>query len=105
MGFAINGKIRVADLFGNPVLFGDLQDKLLSSYILEALGEQVDRNARPISKGAAKKWLHKARKGKKIRLKSSGRSRNYRKQGKGFVGSEMEDQATGKTVRESYYAD
>ena len=31
--FAINGDIRVADLFGNPLLFGKLQNKLLTAYV------------------------------------------------------------------------
>jgi len=100
--FAINGKIRVADLFGNPVLFRSLQDKLLSAYILEALGEQVDRNAPALSKGKAQDWLYKARQAKKVRYKSQGRSVNYKKETPNAIGAETEDQATGKTVRETY---
>lgn len=100
--FAINGRIRVADLFGNPVLFKDLQDKLLSAYVLEALGEQVDRRARPVSKAAAKAWLGKARKAKKVRYKKQGRSVNFKKETPNSIGNETMDQGTGKTVRETY---
>jgi hypothetical protein len=100
--FAINGKIRVADLFGNPVLFKDLRNKLLSAYVLEALGEQVNRRARPVSKAAAKKWLGKARKAKKIRYKKQGRSINYKKETPNAIGNETMDNGTGKTVRETY---
>jgi hypothetical protein len=100
--FAINGQIRVADLFGNPVLFGDLKEKLLSAYILEALGEQVVRNAPTISKGAAAKWIYDARKAKKVKLKGSGRSVNFSKEAPNMIGDETQDSATGKTVRETY---
>ena len=100
--FAINGKIQVADLFGNPLLYAALQDKLLSAYVLEALGQQVDRNAPALSKGAAKDWLFKARKGAKVRAKSQGRSVNYQKHSPHAIGAETEDKATGKTVRETY---
>ena len=100
--FAINGDIRVADLFGNPLLFGKLQDKLLSAYILEALGQQVDRRAPALSKSAAKSWLGKARKAKKVRIKAQGRSVNFKKETANTIGSEAFDKGTGKTVRETY---
>lgn len=100
--FAINGKIRVADLFGNPILMTKLSDKLLTSYILEALGQKVVRNAPALSVGAAKGFLNKARKSKKVRLKGYGRSMNYRKENKEMIGAETVDQATGKQVRETY---
>lgn len=102
MVFAINGKIQVADLLGNPLLYASLQNKLLSAYILEALGQQVVRNAPTLSKGAAQQFLYNARKAKKIKLKSSGRSVNYRKEDDNQIGAETIDKATGKTVRETY---
>lgn len=104
MVFAINGKIRVVDLFGNPVLYASLQDKLMSAYILEALGQQVVRNAPAISKGAAEKYLYKARKARKVKLKGSGRSINYKKESKQMIGNETFDQGTGKKLRETYLA-
>jgi hypothetical protein len=100
--FAINGDIRVADLFGNPLLFDKLQDKLLSAYILEALGEQVNRNAPALTKGAAKSWLGKARKAPKMKLKAQGRSINYKKEAPDVIGNEAYDNGTGQTVRETY---
>lgn len=44
--FAVNGEVQVADLFGDAALFGQLQEKLLSAYILEALEHDVDPDAR-----------------------------------------------------------
>jgi hypothetical protein len=102
--YAINGKIRVADLFGNPLLMAKLTDKLLSAYILEALGQKVVRGAPAISAGKAQVFLNRARKAKAKSVKSYGRSRTYRKQAKGVVGAETVDQATGKKVREVYFA-
>jgi hypothetical protein len=102
MVFAINGQIRVADLFGNPLLYAKLQDKLLSAYILEALGEQVVRRAPALSKGDAKRWLGKARKAKKVRLKAQGRSVNYKKEAPDVIGNEAFDTGTNRTVRETY---
>lgn len=102
MVFAINGEIRVADLLGNPVLFSDLKDKLLSAYILEALGQQVVRNARPVSKGAARRFLRDARKARKYKLKGAGQSDNYRRESSNVIGAETVDKKTGKMVRETY---
>jgi hypothetical protein len=102
MVFAINGKIRVVDLMGNPLLYAALQEKLLSSYILEALGQQVVRNAPSISKGAAREYLHKARKAKRVRFKGSGRSRNFKMDNDELIGNETYDKKTGKKVRETY---
>lgn len=105
--FAINGKIQVADLFGNPLLFGKLRDKLLSAYILEALGQKVVANAPAVSVDRAKGFLRKARRGKKQRIqgKSSGRAVNYRRKAKGVIGVEAVDQKSGKKLRESYHAE
>jgi|GEM_PF-3366367 len=102
MVFAINGKIRVVDLFGNPELYASLQEKLLSSYILEALGQKVVRNAPVISKGAASNYLQKARRTKKNKFKGSGRSDNYRMEDAQVIGNETYDKKTGKKVRETY---
>lgn len=99
---AVNGRIRVADLFGNPVLFVKLRDKLLSAYILEALEEQVDPNAPVLSKSKAQKWLHKARGAKKRLRKKAGRAQIYRNETDESVGSETVDSKGGKTVRETY---
>ncbi len=102
--FAINGKIRAADLFGNPVLFADLRGKLLSAYILEALGTRVRANANAVSDSGAAKWLKKARRAPKKRLKGSGRSQNYRKETDTTIGNETVDGKRGRKVRETYLA-
>ena len=104
--FAINGKIQVADLFGNPVLMGKLQGKLFSSYILEALGQKVVRNAPRLGKAGAAAFISKARKAKRYRLKGkkAGRAINYKKESADVIGAETMDRATGKTVRETYLA-
>lgn len=98
----INGQIRVADLFGNPVLFGQLRDKLLSSYILEALGAREDRVAPVLSKGAAQDWLQEARQAKKGKAESAGRAQSYRKESASSVGMETIDAASAAPVREVY---
>lgn len=100
--FGINGKIHVADVFGNPVLFHDLSDKLLSAYVLEALGHQVNRGARPVSSDAAKKFIGKARETKARSVKKSGRAKNVSKETPEFIGAETVDDASDETVRETY---
>ncbi len=104
--FAINGKIQVADLFGNPLLFTKLRDKLMSAYILEALGQKVVANAPAVSVDHAKGFLRKARSAKKQRIKgkASGRAVNYRRKTKGIIGTEAVDKKSGKKLRESYHA-
>lgn len=102
---AINGRIEVADLFGNPVLFADVRDKLLSSYILEALGQQVVRNAPQVSAAKAKMFIEKGRGAPSVFHKGTGRTMNYRKHGKGMVGTETLDKGTGQKIRESYLAE
>ena len=77
--FAVNGKIRVADLFGNPVLFSDLREKLVSSYILEALEHEVDKAAPNVSVGAAKGFMQNGRGAKRGGQKKSGDATNYSK--------------------------
>ncbi len=99
--FAINGDIRVADLFGNPVLFADLQDKLISSYILEALGQQENPSAPAVSKNAAQTFIGKARAEKKDGGKSSGRAMNYKMENNDLIGTETFDAQAG-SVRETY---
>ncbi len=101
--FAINGDIRVADLFGNPVLFSSLRDKLLSAYILEALGQQTRTDARAVSAADAKTFLLEARKAKKVESKgASGRAINYKRETTKMIGSETVDATTGQGLRETY---
>ena len=98
----INGKIHVADIFGNPVLFRDLSDKLLSAYVLEALGHQVDKRAAPVSSEKARTFIGKARKSKAKKVRRSGRAKNLAKEDDDFIGSETIDADDEATVRESY---
>lgn len=100
--FGINGKIHVADIFGNPVLFHDLSDKLLSAYVLEALGHQVNRRARPVSSDAAKSFIGKGRKSKARHIRKSGRAKNVSKETPEMIGNETVDEASEETVRETY---
>ena len=100
--FGINGKIHVADIFGNPVLFQDLSDKLLSAYVLEALGHQVNKRAAPVSSEAAESFIGKARKTKAKRVRKSGRAKNLNKEDIDFIGNETIDGDNAETVRESY---
>ena len=103
--FGINGQIRVADLFGNPVLVGDLREKLLSAYILEALEHDVDGDAGPVQATKAQEFVGKARKAPRKEGKASGRAKSWKKKAKGFIGSETYDEDTGRRLRESYMAD
>ena len=102
--FAINGETRVADLFSNPLLFSDLQDKLLSAYILEALEHQVNPRAKKIKKGDAAKFYKDAKKAKSYESRVSGRSKNLKKRSKRVVGTETVDNKSGRTLKESYLA-
>ncbi|MCB9557848.1 MAG: hypothetical protein H6707_17180 [Deltaproteobacteria bacterium] len=103
--FAVNGRVRVADIFGNPLLFSAIRDKLLSAYILEALGTQVDRHAKPLSKDGAQGWVTKASTSKRhMKQVTSGRAINQTYDNDDAIGAEAVDKKTGKTVRKSYYA-
>ena len=102
--FAVNGKTRVADLFSNPLLFSDLQEKLLSAYILEALEDQVDKNAPKFSKRKAKGFYEKSKAAPSTSSKKSGSSRNYKKDSKTSIGTQAVDEDTGESVKESYFA-
>ncbi|MBI4814745.1 MAG: hypothetical protein HY791_00725 [Deltaproteobacteria bacterium] len=101
--FGINGQIEVADLFGNPVLFGDLREKLVSSYVLAALEKSEDAaSAKKLDKAGAEKFLGKARAGNKDAPSSSGRAKVYKKKAIGSIGTETVDEGSGKTLKESY---
>lgn len=100
--FGVNGKIHVADIFGNPVLFEALENKLLSAYVLEALGHQVVRDARPVSSKAARTFVGKGRKTSSKKATKSGRATSYSKETEDFIGAETVDDDTGETVRETY---
>ena len=104
MLMAVNGRIRVADIFGNPTLFSDVRDKLLSAYILEALGQQVLPDAPRLSAGAAKGFIEEGRKAKGVTIGKGGRSIVYKKQTKKLIGAETVDEGNGEKVRESYMA-
>ncbi len=99
---AINGRIRVADIFGNPTLFSDVRDKLLSAYILEALGQQVLPGAPRLSPAAAKDFVEEGRKAKGVQYGKGGRSVVYKKGTNKLVGSETIDEGSGQKVRETY---
>ncbi len=103
--FAINGQTKAADLFANPLLHSDLQDKLLSAYILEALEHQQDKRAPKYSKKKAQGFYKKARGAKRVSTKKSGSTRNHKKKAKGIVGTQAVDEASGKVLKESYFAD
>ena len=102
--FAINGRVHVADVFGNPVLFSELSEKLLSSYVLEALGHQVDPNRTPLSADDAGSFLQRSRRVKAKAGKRAGRAIGYGKENAEMVGTETIDTKTNQKVRESYIA-
>lgn len=89
--FGVNGTIHVADIFGNPVLFNDLSEKLLAAYVLEALGHQTNASAKPVSSQAAESFITKGRRAKPKAVKKSGRARNVSKEDIDFIGAETSD--------------
>jgi hypothetical protein len=103
--FGVNGEVRVADLFGNPVLLDKLQHKLLSAYILEALEHDVRADAAPLTKDKAAGFYKRAKRAKATGKKKGGRSTTHVKQGRGWVGTESFDDNKGELLRESYVAD
>ena len=104
--FAVNGKVRVADLFANPVLLDKLQGKLLSAYILEALEHDVDLSAKPMSKTQARGFYGTAKAGKSRKNKKKrGASTTEVIQGLGSLGTATTDDKTGKVLRETYVVD
>lgn len=100
--FAINGQIQVADVFNNPLLFADLREKLLSSYILEALEHQVDAKAKPLPKAAAAKFVGDSRAAPASKSTVNGKARSVQKEDATHLGSETYDQDNGESIRSSY---
>jgi hypothetical protein len=100
--FGVNGTIHVVDIFGNPDLFQNLSDKLLSAYVLEALGHQVQKNAAPVTSKAAESFVSEGRNTATKQSKKAGRARNDSKENDKLIGAETVDEDTGKTVRETY---
>lgn len=102
--FAVNGEVRVADMFNNPVLFADLQDKLLSAYILEALEQQARPGGKALDKVKAKAFYEDAKKAPSVETKTSGQAFTTKKRKKGVVGTETKV-GDGKVLKESYLAE
>ena len=104
--FGVNGKIHVADIFGNPVLFNDLSEKLLAAYVLEALGHKTNAKANAVSAEAAQGFISKGRRAKSKGVKKSGKARNISKEDDDFIGAETMDasdsEAAPSPIRESY---
>ncbi len=100
--FAINGKLRVADVMGNPLLMKDLQEKLLSAYILEALEHQTDPKAPKLGKSKAQQMFNDADDFAPNEESESGRTLNRKKRNKRFIGEETVDKKTGKAVKKTY---
>jgi hypothetical protein len=100
--FAVNGEVRVADLFGNPVLLDALQDKLLSAYVLEALEDEVDPNAPPVAAAEAAAMVEGAKKAAPRGKQTVGLSENTRLEDDKVIANESKDATTGATTRGSY---
>jgi hypothetical protein len=102
MIFAVNGEIQVADLMGNPPLFADLKEKLLSAYILEALEHQIDPNAPKLEKKAGKAFMDDAMAAPAIGNKGSLGTKGVQKESADSVSNETIDLGTNKKVRSTY---
>lgn len=100
--FAVNGDVRVADLFGNPVLLDALQDKLLSAYVLEALEESVDPSARPLPSAAAQQFVSDGKKAATKQKISVGTAENQVKESADIIANESVDTASGLGTRGTY---
>lgn len=100
--FAINGEIQVADLFGNPELFGALREKLLSAYILEALEHDVDADAKPLAKSVGAGFVEDAKKAPTQGKLKSLRGVTTRKESDAALSSEVVDELDGAPVRSTY---
>jgi hypothetical protein len=66
VGFAValNGKVATIDRFGSPRLFGKLQNKLVRSYITEALDVPADATAKAPTAGDVRAFIADAEKAK-----------------------------------------
>lgn len=108
--FAVNDEVRVADMFTNPLLFADLQEKLLSAYILEALEQQAPppsqraKAGKEFDKAKAKAFYEDAKAAPQVGNKTSGDAVTFKKKKKGMVGTETKDKV-GRTLKESYLAE
>lgn len=68
MGFAINGKMVAADVFGSRELFRKVWAKLLRASAVEAVAElQKDKTFEPVAVEVAKVFLEETEQGKAIR--------------------------------------
>ncbi len=98
----MNGEVRIADLFGNPVLLDALQDKLLSAYILEALERDVDPDAKPLATDAAQTFVESATSAATTGQRKVGRSQNVTKESADVIANESKDSDTGRGTRGTY---
>lgn len=101
--FAVNGEVRVADLFGNPVLLDELADKLISAYVLEALEEHTDAAAAPMSTAAAAQFVASGKKAATKREVTVGASANTVKENDEVIANESKDLANGGLGTRSTY--
>ncbi|MBI1946250.1 MAG: hypothetical protein HYS27_11165 [Deltaproteobacteria bacterium] len=101
--FAINGEVRVADLFGNPVLLDELADKLISAYVLEALEEHTDASAPPMSTAAAAQFVSSGQKAATKREVTVGASANTVKESDEIIANESKDLGNGGLGTRSTY--
>ncbi len=103
--FAVNGEVRVADLFGNPVLLDALSDKLISAYVLEALEEPTDAAARPLEAKAAAAFVTSGKKAATTRQVTVGTSANTVKESDDVIANESKDLGNGgQGTRSTYVA-
>lgn len=59
VGFAVslNGQVATVDVFQSPTLFGKLQNKLVRSYLTEAIDVVADKTIKPPSDGDVKTFI------------------------------------------------
>ncbi len=101
--FAVNGEVRVADLFGNPVLLDELADKLISAYVLEALEERTDAAAPPLSTTAAAQFVSSGKRAATKREVTVGASANTVKENDEVIANESKDMGNGGLGTRSTY--
>lgn len=101
--FAVNGEVRVADLFGNPVLLDELADKLISAYVLEAVEEPTRADAAPLQANAAKAFVTSGKQAATKREVTVGTSANTIKESDEVIANESKDLGSGGLGTRSTY--
>jgi hypothetical protein len=106
VGFAVslNGKVATVDVFGSPALFAKLQNKLVKSYLNEAIDIAAEKNVKPPTAADVKTFISDTAKDKEERSYETKAAKTYVKKGgrSSKASVKVDDSPSAKPVYENY---